>query len=203
MKRFTIFAVLLGFIVVSLLIARPALTDQQSEKKTSEPTKLEELQKERIEVFEKMIPFFVQQYGSNDVRFTDFSKAQEGLIEAKLEATDKPDERIALLEEQLKIAKQAFHIAEVKFTSGNKTAAESLQAKAHCLTIEIKLIKEQKKSRTTADTTIPPHLPPRERPLISLVLSRSCTFQCETTEEGFKAFPVIHLLIQGGRRGLR
>jgi hypothetical protein len=48
MKRFTVFAVLLGFIVVSL-IARPALTDQQSEKKTFEPTKVEQLQKERID----------------------------------------------------------------------------------------------------------------------------------------------------------
>ena len=147
MKRFTICAVLLGFIVVSLLIARPALTDPQSEKKTAEPTKLEELQKERIEALEKIVPILKARLDVNVITITDFSKAQEEVIEAKLDATDKPNERIALLEEQLKIAQDCFKYVDGQYKAGFQqvTEADSLHATAHCLSIEIKLVKEQKK----------------------------------------------------------
>jgi hypothetical protein len=143
MKRFTIFAVLLGFIVVSLLIARPALTDQQSEK-TAESTKMEQFQKERIETLEKIVAL-VKGRMAVSATVTDLSKAQEELIEAKLEATDKSDERIALLEEQVKIAQDCFKFVdrEYKIGFGQVTEFDSLRAKAHCLTIEIKLLKER------------------------------------------------------------
>ena len=146
MKRFTICAVLLGFVVVSLLIARPALTDQQSEKKTTEPTKLEKLQKERIEALVKLVRLLEEQSLPGGLKtFSDFSKAQDELIQCKLEATNKPDERIALIEEQLKIAQGVFKAVEnaVKIGFGHFTESDYQQAKVHCLTIEIKLVKER------------------------------------------------------------
>jgi hypothetical protein len=143
MKRFTICVVLFGFIVVSLLITRPALTDQQSEKKTVEPTKMEQLQKERIDALEKIAAIVKGQLGYI-ATVVDFSKAQEEVIKAKLDATDKPSERIALLEEQLKFAQDAFKYVDGQYKTGfaHVTEADSLHAKAHCLTIEIKLLKE-------------------------------------------------------------
>jgi hypothetical protein len=79
-----------------------------------------------------------------------FAKTHEELIEAKLEATDKPDERIALLEEQLKIAQDIFKFVEnaAKVGFGHFVQADALRAKAHCLTIEIKLVKEQNGKKT-------------------------------------------------------
>jgi outer membrane protein TolC len=79
---------------------------------------------------------------------TEVSKAQEKLFKAKLEATDKPNERIALLEEQLKIAKNVLDFTEKSYKAGFQiTEVEFLRAKAHYLTIEIKLLKEREKNQ--------------------------------------------------------
>ena len=149
MKRFTIIAVLLGFCVVSLLLTRPAPADQQGEKKTGVPAKLEQLQKERIDAFEKIVKILEAQYKVGTTTFAEFVHAQEDLIKAKLEATDKPAERIALLEEQLKIAKGFLKSVEGQYKVGFARVSEAdvLRVKARCLTIEIKLTKERDKAK--------------------------------------------------------
>jgi outer membrane protein TolC len=71
------------------------------------------------------------------------SQAQEELIGAKLDMAQKPSERVALLEEQLKLARGALEFAEKSHKSGLATANVYLRVKAHCLEIEIKLAKER------------------------------------------------------------
>ena len=145
MKRFTICVVLLGFIVVSLLIVRPALTDQQSEKKTAEQTSLEQMQKERIEALEKAVEIRKETYKVGASTFPELSKAQDDLIEAKLEATTQADERIAVLEKQLKVTQGVFDYIENchKAGFGKNSEIDYLQAKAHRLSITIKIAREQ------------------------------------------------------------
>jgi outer membrane protein TolC len=144
MKRYTIPAVVLGFIVISMLAARPALTGQPDENKSDEQRSLAQLRKERIEIYEKIVPIILEQYRSGIAAFSDYANAQEDLINAKLEATEKPSERITLLEDELKLAKKSADMIEQAHQAGAQvTEADALRAKAHCLTIEIRLAKER------------------------------------------------------------
>lgn len=151
MKRFTIPAVVLGVLVLSLFIARPALTGPQDEKKPAELPKLEQLQKERIDTLQKIADLAQQQYKAGNGPFADLAKcnkAQEKLIKAKLEATEDSGERIALLEEQVKLAQSTFDFYLKRQAIGLTTSEiEPLQAKAHLLRIEIKLAKERAKAK--------------------------------------------------------
>ena len=75
-----------------------------------------------------------------------FNAAQEEFVEAKLEAANKPEERIALLKEQLKIARDTFEYREQQQESGFYASnVETYRAKAHCLKVEIELAKEEAK----------------------------------------------------------
>ena len=69
-----------------------------------------------------------------------------------MEAIDKPNERIALLEQQRKIAQGVLDSAERLYKAGfaHFTEFDYLRAKAHCLTIEIKLAKERDKPKPAA-----------------------------------------------------
>lgn len=143
MKRFTVFAVLMGFVVISFLIARPALTDQQNEKKAAEPASLEQMHKDRIATLERLVEVLKEQYRAGGVGFNELSTAQDDLIEAKLETATQPAERIALLEKQVEAAKEAVEFAESRFKQGITSEADYLRAKAHLLNIQIKLAREQ------------------------------------------------------------
>jgi hypothetical protein len=149
MKRFTLVVVLLGFFSVFSLITRPGLTGQQSEKKTDEATKLEQLQKERIDTLEELVKILMGQYQIGTIDFSTFSMAQEDLLVAKLETTEKPSERIALLEQQLKDAQVFFDFMERRYKAGVTPKVDYHRAKVLCLTIEIKLVKERDKAKAS------------------------------------------------------
>jgi outer membrane protein TolC len=147
MKRFSILVVLLGVIAFTLSIVRLGMTDQATEKKNSEPAKLEELYKVRIDTLENLVKITKVQYEVGTASFEEFSQAQEDLIKAKLEATDKIAERIALLEEQLATSQKVLEFVEKRVKMGGCTERESLRAKANCLTVEIHLYKERAKAK--------------------------------------------------------
>ena len=150
MKRLSKVAVALGLIVAALVIARTGWSEQQGEKKAKAKAKLEQLRKERIETLEKVVEKAKIQYekGAGAYRdFTTFNAAQEELVEAKLEATEKSEERINLLKEQLKIAQETFDYLEGQRKAGFVVSGtESLLAKAHCLKVEIEIAKEEAKA---------------------------------------------------------
>jgi hypothetical protein len=145
MKRCTILAVLLGFFAVALPIARPARGEQPKEQQAGEAAVLAQMQKERIETLEKLVGMVMKKYQIGLAQFSDVAKVQEELIEAKLESTTAPDERIALLTEQMKAAQEVFDIVEKQYKVGFRVSDVDLhQTKAHLQTIEIKLFKEKK-----------------------------------------------------------
>jgi hypothetical protein len=150
MKSVSKVAVALGLIVAAVAIARTGLSEEQSEKKAEAKAKLERLRKERIETLEKFVELAKIQYKNGAGPYKDlvsFNSAQEELVEVKLEATDKTEERIALLKEQLKIAQQTFDYFEGQRKAGFLAlATDPLRAKAHCLKIEIELAKEEAKA---------------------------------------------------------
>jgi hypothetical protein len=172
MKRFTILAVALGFVLVSLTVVRPALSSpqdeirppelptveqlqkeiegSQDEKKSSEPPTLEQLQKERIAALELVVEKTRRMYETSpgQVSLLELFESQRDLVEAKLDATDSVDERIALLKQQVQVAQGIFdYLSKMHAVGFRTTDREFYQAKAHLLKIKIILAKEQKKAK--------------------------------------------------------
>jgi hypothetical protein len=149
MKRFAILVAMIG-VLMTCSIARQGLTDQQSEKKAVEPTSLEQLQKERIDTLMKLVEIAESEYKNGITVFFPFAKAQVDLVEAQLDTTTQAEERIALLERQLKIAQDVFDWVDTQVKIGFAHFGESnrLEAKAHLLTIKIKLAREQARKKT-------------------------------------------------------
>ena len=111
---------------------------------------MEQLRKERIEAIEKVVEKLTLQYEKGAGLGKDLTAvfiAREELIKAKLESADKPEERIALLKEQLKGAQEVFDFVEKQHEVGFRVSdLEYNQTKAHCLGIRIKIAKEEAKT---------------------------------------------------------
>lgn len=144
MKRYTTAALVFGFVAITMLLARPAMTAPQGDKKGGEQRSLAELRKERIAIYEKIVPIVLEQYKSGIASYPDYARAEEDVLTAKLEMTAKPSERIAILQEQLKLAEKiADNIEQASRAGAQLTQADALRARAHCLSIEIQLVKER------------------------------------------------------------
>jgi hypothetical protein len=153
MKRHAALMLALGFVfaVVALGWAAEASKDVQRSTGVADPaTQIAYIQKERIEVLQNLVDVCVAQFNVRAIPLESVVAAQNEFIDAKLELTDKPEERVALLTSQLIIA---LKIAETVSIYGNgryATAlpineADILRAKSHYLAIKIKLLQEQGK----------------------------------------------------------
>ena len=101
------------------------------------------LQQERIAALAEAAEYILQQYKEGRIVFGTVVLAQADLVQARLDATDNPEERLALLEKQLQLAETALECAKQRFDVGGTTKADVLQAKAHALDIKIKLLRER------------------------------------------------------------
>ena len=121
-----------------------------TEKKSDDSSKLEQLRKERLEALGKVVELVTIQFEHGaglGKELTAVFIAREELIKAKLESAEKPEERIALLKEQLKGTQEVFDFVEKQHEAGFRvTDLEYNQAKAHCLGIRIKIAKEEAKT---------------------------------------------------------
>jgi outer membrane protein TolC len=68
--------------------------------------------------------------------------ARRDLQEAELDAAKTREDRIAVLEEQLEIAKQSVSLAERMFESGRVSEIGVLREQAALLSVEIELLRE-------------------------------------------------------------
>lgn len=103
------------------------------------------LQQERIAALAKAAEYTLQQYEQGRILFGTVVLAQVQLVKARLAATDKPDERLSLLEEQLQLAETALKCAERGFEAGATAKADVFQAQANVLDVKIKLLRERAK----------------------------------------------------------
>jgi hypothetical protein len=128
-----------GFCVVVGVAQQPGTTEDTAAQITA-------LQKERIEALKKVVSICIAQNQAAGVSFETVAAAQEQLIDAQLDATDKTEERVALLTEQLKVAEGVFNYWEGRHKVGFKVVqTDVLRAKAHALDVKIKLLRERAK----------------------------------------------------------
>jgi hypothetical protein len=125
---------------------------QQSGVADDEAAQITALQKERVEILQQVVKIYLHQLKTGAEPLESVAAAQNELIDAQLDATDKPEERVALLTEQLKIAENVSDYYDSRFKSGFKiSAADVLRAKSHYLTVKIKLLRESSKLKPVAN----------------------------------------------------
>ena len=150
MKRFAITVLLNCLLAGPLLVPQTKAAESPSEPVQDVAAEIKALQKERIAALTGAVQMLLAQYQQGRSDFRPLALAQTDLLAAEFDATDDANERIVLLERELKVATDALDIAERKVQVGRANAVESLQAKALVLDIRIKLLRERSKARTAA-----------------------------------------------------
>lgn len=108
-------------------------------------------QAQRVEALHRAVKELQQQYRDGAVDFGRVTTAQRDLCEAVVLTAKTPDERIAYLEEQLKIATKLRDLARIRFRNGATTAVDVHEAEAACLHVEIRILHEQRKKLAADD----------------------------------------------------
>lgn len=143
MKRVSFFVVAAGFVVISALVARTAMTDGPNADAAAAKAKLADLHKQRIATLERIVDLRTKQSEILPGGFEALAKAKEDLIKAKLDATDKPEERIELLKERVTIAQDVCdYLKQQRSVGFQATDLEFERANAHRLKVEIRLQEE-------------------------------------------------------------
>jgi hypothetical protein len=151
MKRFTSGSVSGVLVAIPLIWACPSAAGQSRNKAEDEAAEVKSLQKELIATLSQKVDVLTRQNQSRTADYDQVCMAQMELYDAKLDATDKPDERVALLEEQLRMAESAQKLTETRFATGQVTEANVLSAKSLYLKIKIRLVRERGKQKAKAD----------------------------------------------------
>jgi hypothetical protein len=136
MKRFTITVLLSGLLAVPFLVPQTKAAELPSEPVRDVVAEIKALQKERIAALTGVVEILLVQYQHGGAEFRALALAQTDLLAAEFDATDDANERIVLLERELKVATDALDTAERKVQAGRANAVESLQAKALVLDIK-------------------------------------------------------------------
>jgi outer membrane protein TolC len=144
MDRLTMAILFGGMLVLPLAMVRPA-SGRESQLIKNDAAELKELQKERIAALTLLVKIVTNQYRTGTADFHQVAQAQHELLDAKLDSAGSAEERIALLEEQLKLANEAMKVAEGRFNAGRVSQCDVLRAKAFCLEVKIKLVRERGK----------------------------------------------------------
>lgn len=131
-------------------IARVKTAEQERPPEEDYTAEIKELQQQRIATLADAAEYTLEMYKEGRHEFDRVVLAQADLVNARLDATEKPDERIALLEQQLKLAEAALDFADGRFRNGLTTRVDVLQAKANVLDIKIKLLRERARSKAAA-----------------------------------------------------
>jgi outer membrane protein TolC len=132
----------LGLLVGSLLVTLPVMAQQDSDPTTDLAAELTKLQTQRVATLKQLAELQFAMYRSGECFVHEVLTAQHDLFEAQLEMAETPAQRIALLESQVKMAKQTLDAAENLCAVGQVSRCDPLRAKAALLGVEIKLLQE-------------------------------------------------------------
>jgi hypothetical protein len=150
MNRFTITVVLTCLLTIPLLVTGARTAESPGEPTKDDAAEIKVLQKERIAALSRAADVLLEHYraGVADLRALAF--AEKELVDAKLDSTDMPAERITLLNEELTRSEHFLAVAEARVRAGAASEVEGLQAKALVLDVKIKLLRERGKAKTAA-----------------------------------------------------
>lgn len=129
-------------IVASLTFYAGALTGAQQPRDAAIEEQLLELLHERHETLEKRLEILHRTHETGNVRLTDFITAQEDLLQAKLQLTTDPEERLQLLQQRVENMRLLEQRARANEESGVGTPSDTLAAMATRLQAQIDLVRD-------------------------------------------------------------
>ena len=147
MSRLTPIWLRLGLLTGFLFVAVPVMAQQGTE--TDLAAELTKLRMNRVATLQELLDLSFVGYRHGEFAVDQVLEAQLDLTEAQLEMAETPDQRIALLEKQLKIAKRTLDAAENLGAAKEVSRCDALRAKAAMLGVEIKLLRERAKAKAT------------------------------------------------------
>ncbi len=127
--------------IVEQPTVRPAIPDLAAE--------LKKLQINRVVVLRELTNLSFAGYRHGEYSLDQVLEAQHDLTEAELEMAETPDQRIALLESQMKIAKRTLEAAEQLRRAREASQCDTLRARAALMGVEIKLLQERARAKPT------------------------------------------------------
>jgi hypothetical protein len=149
MKRFLIAAICVGLCALALLSVAHVPAQQSDQAATDTVAKLKALQKERVAMLSQAVKLLKLQYegaAAVAVDFQQITAAEMDLVNAQIEYSEAPEERIAHLKEGVDVAKAAVQFEENRLRVGYRASPVDLcRLTARYLDIQIKLLKEQQK----------------------------------------------------------
>ena len=104
---------------------------------------VKELQKKRIETLTKVVARYERLYQTGQSDFEPVFDVQTQLANARLEASDKHEERVALLTDLVKGASERLRVTDDKYKAAMVGDAAPLQAKSLLLDAKIRLLRER------------------------------------------------------------
>ncbi len=104
---------------------------------------IKELQQERIKLLGIAAKILTAQYQVGTVDYAEAKSAERELLEARLDAAETPQQRIAVLEELQKSAEDLEKIVEARFNNGRCSEADPDRGRAWVLQVRIKLLRER------------------------------------------------------------
>ena len=138
-----------GLLASSLLVALPVTAQQPGETTTDVASELKQLQVNRVAVLKELTNLSLVGYRQGEFALDQVLAAQHDLTEAQLEMAETSEQRIALLETQLKIAQRTLEAAEQLSRAREVSVCDVLRAKAALMGVEIKLLQESDRAKPT------------------------------------------------------
>ena len=147
MSRLTPIWLRFGLLTGLLCVALPVMAQQGSE--TDFAAELTKLRMNRVATLQRLLDLSFVGYRQGQFPIDQVLDAQHDLMEAQLEIAETPDQRIAMLERQLKITKQTLEAAEKLRAAQEVSQCDTLRAKAALMGVEIKLLQERAEAKAT------------------------------------------------------
>lgn len=146
MKRFAASVVLVGLLTFLLPLAASAVAGEPGTPVQNDRAEVKALQKERIETLAEIVKIVEREYTDGRESRRGVMTAQLKLLDAKVEAADTLEERVARLEEMLTLAKKALELDESRYRTGaGAVYRDVLETKSSYLGVKIRLAKERAK----------------------------------------------------------
>ncbi len=133
MKLNKLVVVLCGLAGVPVLLAHANAAETKATPNYA--AQIRQLQQERIAALTRVVDMRLTQYRSGVQDHRTLGLAQAELLKARLDAAEKPEERIAVLEEHVKLATTNLTETSTKWKAGVVHEAEVLDAKANLLDV--------------------------------------------------------------------
>ena len=129
-------------VVALLLLSTIAVPVGAAEQDLS--MQIKALQRERVETLAKLVAYCKEEFAVGAMRCQEVIDAETDLIRAELDATDKPDERIALLTAHVYSQTQFLKTIEYRRQTETLGLANVYRARSMLMSTKIMLLQERR-----------------------------------------------------------